>query len=117
MDRAYSFDTYLWYDEITDFNPNSDEDALNTELRAKGILESRFEDWAETRKYFELMKTFEVTSANNPKIDFTSLTIRRNGNVLLSLVSRRGTGWSTSELVTADPDNGSLLIRAKYAGF
>ncbi len=36
--RAYSFDTYLWYDEITDFNPNSDEDALNTELRTKGFL-------------------------------------------------------------------------------
>lgn len=68
--RAYSFDTYLWYDEITDFNPNSDEDALNTELRAKGVLESRFEDWAETRKYFELMKTFEVTSASNPKDRF-----------------------------------------------
>ena len=68
--RDYSFDTYLWYGEITDFDPNSDEDALDAELRTKGIAESRLEDWIETRKYFELMKTFELTAAGNPRDRF-----------------------------------------------
>ena len=51
--RDYSFDTYLWYDEITDFDPNSDEETLDAELRDKGVSESRLEDWIETRKYFD----------------------------------------------------------------
>ena len=68
--RDYSFDTYLWYDEITDFDPNSDEETLDAELRDKGVSESRLEDWIETRKYFELMKTFELTAAGNPRDRF-----------------------------------------------
>ena len=68
--RDYSFDTYLWYDEITDLDPNSDEEALDAELRDKGVSESRLEDWIETRKYFELMKTFELTAAGNPRDRF-----------------------------------------------
>ncbi|MEK9588483.1 MAG: S41 family peptidase [Gammaproteobacteria bacterium] len=68
--RDYSFDTYLWYDEITDLDPNSDEETLDVELRGKGVSESRLEDWIETRKYFELMKTFELTAAGNPRDRF-----------------------------------------------
>ena len=94
--RDYSFDTYLWYDEITDFDPNSDEETLDAELD-KGVSESRLEDWIETRKYFELMKTFELTAAGNPRIGFTSLTTQKNGSNLPNPVYLLAMGWNFTE--------------------
>ena len=68
--RAYSFDTYLWYDEITDFDPNSDDEVLDVELRAKGYPQGVLDGWLETRKYFELMKSFELTPSGSAKDRF-----------------------------------------------
>ena len=65
--RAYSFDTYLWYDELTDIDPGSDEETLDTELSAKGRSESWLNDQSITRKYFELMKTFETSPSGYAK--------------------------------------------------
>lgn len=47
--RSYSNDTYLWYDEITDVDPGTVDDAL---------------------EYFDLMKTFETTPSGNSKDKF-----------------------------------------------
>ena len=65
--RAYSFDTYLWYDELTDIDPGTDEERLNAELSAKGRTDSWLSDQTITRKYFELMKTFETSPSGYPK--------------------------------------------------
>ena len=47
--RAYSFDTYLWYDEIDDVDP--------------GTIDN-------TAAYFDLMQTFELSPSGNPKDKF-----------------------------------------------
>jgi len=47
--RAYSFDTYLWYQEIDDVDPGTIDD---------------------TETYFDLMKTFALTPSGNPKDKF-----------------------------------------------
>ena len=47
--RAYSFDTYLWFDEIEDVDP--------------GTVSS-------TEAYFEVMKTFALSPSGNPKDKF-----------------------------------------------
>lgn len=47
--RAMSDDTYLWYDEIEDVDPGTEDDAL---------------------EYFELMRSFELTPAGNRKDRF-----------------------------------------------
>ncbi len=65
--RAYSFDTYLWYDELTDIDPGSDEETLDSELSAKGRSSSWISDQTITRKYFELMKTFETSPSGYAK--------------------------------------------------
>jgi hypothetical protein len=47
--RAYSFDTYLWFDEIEDVDPDS---------------------LSSTDAYFDIMKTFAVSPSGNPKDKF-----------------------------------------------
>ena len=47
--RAYSFDTYLWFDEIEDVDP----DTLSS-----------------TDAYFDIMKTFALSPSGNPKDKF-----------------------------------------------
>ena len=47
--RAYSFDTYLWFDEIEDVDP--------------GSLDN-------TEDYFDIMKTFALSPSGNPKDKF-----------------------------------------------
>ena len=65
--RAYSFDTYLWYDELTDIDPDTEEATLDAELKNKGIAVSWLNDQSITRKYFELMKTFELSPSGYAK--------------------------------------------------
>ena len=47
--RAYSFDTYLWFDEIEDVDPGS---------------------VSSTAAYFDVMQTFELSPSGNPKDKF-----------------------------------------------
>lgn len=65
--RAYSFDTYLWYQDLIDIDPKAEEEVLDSELRAKGRSDSWLNDQSLTRKYFDLMKTFELSPSGNPK--------------------------------------------------
>ena len=68
--RAYSFDTYLWYQDLVDINPHSEASTLDAELSARGVSQSRYSDWLTTRKYFELLKSDQLSPSGFPKDKF-----------------------------------------------